>query len=322
MSVIKSYNIRKYCQILNTAGHPETIMSFMLDGSGKIPKVNLIADIKCYKFERPKLFVEWQTWGPNKNTYFLKDGENAPVRRGSQGDLEYIKNRIIQLGANWRCTDPQDLYENFRTDAHYSFDTIMVIEYWTGAPLDVSIGKWDRVPVLETETRPNLPARRDPGRRAPEVHPGQPVRPREPVVPSFDTSQTEHGRDLSCEVGGETLVDPSDLTNGYWHYKGRVSFRALSKLSGVSIRFKGDYLCSCVNCPTGSSHALGLKPDGEFDANEIREYDIDCVRDRGSAPVVKKGRGEIDYFIQTAPPDAGIFKTMRCKGEFLIKSQP
>jgi hypothetical protein len=118
-----------------------------------------------------------------------------------------------------------------------------------------------------------------------------------------------------CSVSGTIKLDPNDKTNGYMHYKGAVTFKALANLKGTNLYLNGPvYSCTCITCPSGSSYATGLKPAGTFNANESKTYNVDCAswQQSVSGP---QGKGKIEYFVVTNPP-AGVFKWSDCSGNF------
>lgn len=117
-----------------------------------------------------------------------------------------------------------------------------------------------------------------------------------------------------CSVSGTVKLDPNDKTNGYMHYKGPVTFKALQNLKGTNIYFSGPYSCTCLTCPKHSSHATGLSPEGTFQANESKTYNLDCAswQQPTSGP---QGKGKIEYFVETSPP-GGVFKWSDCSGNF------
>lgn len=120
---------------------------------------------------------------------------------------------------------------------------------------------------------------------------------------------------LKCSVGGTLKLDPNDHTNGYRHYKGKVTFTARQALKGVNLYLSGPkYSCTCINCPKNSSHATGLQPQGNFNANEKRTYTVDCPSYQQPLSGAL-GKGRIKHFIETSPP-AGIFKNATCSGAF------
>jgi hypothetical protein len=332
VEIWKYFDVKQICSL---DVWPHQLAVFYRTANGTLPSSmlppHLSGNAKCFKFDRAKLYVEWQTWGPFKYQYYLKDGENAPIRYGSKEDMELLRNKLIELGANWHCMEPPSLYHKYQTDFQYDTrasggaGTTGLFEYWTGAPLSWSASSYENVPggspgpVTEM---PSNPPSGPGGRRFPPSRP-VPDRPVVPIDPDGGRSGSlDRSRSPRCEVGGETLIDPSDRTNGYLHYKGQVWFRALTALKGVNLELKGDYLCTCVNCPSGSSHATGLDPQGEFAVNETRSYQVDCVRNLNAILSLQKGHGAIEHFVQTQPSGAGVFRRERCKGEFLIKSVP
>ena len=118
-----------------------------------------------------------------------------------------------------------------------------------------------------------------------------------------------------CSVSGTVKLDPNDKTNGYMHYKGAVTFKALANLKGTNIHLSGPvYSCTCLGCPPTSSYATGLKPEGTFTANQSKTYNVDCAswQQPTSGP---QGKGKIEYFVETSPP-AGVFKWSDCSGNF------
>ena len=118
-----------------------------------------------------------------------------------------------------------------------------------------------------------------------------------------------------CSVSGTVKLDPNAKTNGYMHYKGAVTFKALANLKGTNIHLSGPvYSCTCLGCPPTSSYATGLKPEGTFTANQSKTYNVDCAswQQPTSGP---QGKGKIEYFVETSPP-AGVFKWSDCSGNF------
>ncbi len=119
-----------------------------------------------------------------------------------------------------------------------------------------------------------------------------------------------------CVVSGTVKLDPNDKTNGYLHYKGTVTFKALKDLKGTNLYLNGPvYSCTCVTCPQGSSHATGLKPEGTFTANQSKTYNVDCAS--WQEPISgAQGKGKIQSFSQTSPTGGGVFWWSDCSGRF------
>jgi hypothetical protein len=122
---------------------------------------------------------------------------------------------------------------------------------------------------------------------------------------------------VPCSVVGQVKLDPADKTNGFLHYKGDITFKAAVNLEGVNLSLNGPkYACTCVTCPSGSSHATGLKPDGKFSAGQSKTYKADC----GSFPATNTltgplGKGKIEHFVATSA-EGGVFKWADCSGTF------
>lgn len=131
-------------------------------------------------------------------------------------------------------------------------------------------------------------------------------------------SQIRRGINLvPCLVSGQLTLDPSDETHGFFHYKGEITFYAAVHLEGVNLSLDGPkYACTCATCPSLSSNAAGLKPEGKFNAGQEKTYKVDC----GSLPAINTlngplGKGKIQYFVR-AWKDAGNFKWADCSGTF------
>ncbi len=119
-----------------------------------------------------------------------------------------------------------------------------------------------------------------------------------------------------CAVSGTVKLDPNDKTNGFLHYKGNVTFKALKDLKGTNLYLNGPiYSCTCVTCPKGSSHATGLQPEGAFTAGQSKTYAVDCAS--WKEPISgNQGKGKIQSFTQTTPSGGGYFWWSDCAGRF------
>jgi hypothetical protein len=228
-------------------------------------------------------------WDPTKHIYRLWDGtEPALYEDFPLAVLEDLLWVIKQYSPSFRCVRPGGY------------------QYWL------------RAPPAQTEPAPgSQPNEGAPGGVQPPVRSGDrrypdPSRQGPSVIVPDASSRV--GVQL-CSISGQLALDPNDHTNGYIHYKGKIAFKALADLQGTNIRLSAQYFCTCVSCPTLSSHALGLRPEGAFHKNQVRNYFVDCPFWQKSPPPGATGRADIEYFTATSRK-AGVFRKAVCTVSF------
>jgi hypothetical protein len=302
VEIFKGYKISKFCVVYD-AGNL-TLMRYMLAQNDQVPKEGLVQNEQCVGFDRNLLKIEWS---PPEKLYKLTDGKNPPVRSHfSKGPLITILNMINQFGFDKQCNEPPGSYDAWIGEMYPNIN--IPIEYWTKANI-ATLGGGSSSQTVGGSSRTIFPTPRGTGsgRLRPGSGSSVAVQPGGPVFVSS----------VLCNVSGNIKLDPGDNIYGYLHYKGLVNFHANSNLEGVNLTLSGPkYFCTCVTCPSHSSHATGLQPEGAFKSGESRDYMVDCVSDKNAPITGPVGKARISHFVKTTPSGAGTFGDENCGGNF------